>query len=145
MNRLRNTSGFRKFCIVLGGAFILCTPLWRYLIAPSFSWIPTNFHYQASLYSHDNFYDQTAGQFAGTQTSKASFYYDTVKSQGPFISIKHVFDVKSLNDKQIIKLEKTYAVDRRNGQHVKGHGADKERGGYLFAPRGLTPGQGYTY
>lgn len=125
-------------------AVIAFVAVWFFVIAPFLNKIPSNFSYKADVVSVDNFFDQTTGEFKGEEYSKTIFSYDVVGQQGKTLLIKNTFDVRTLDGKQVYEAKPIYAIDAYTGAHVKGLG-DKDREGYLFAPRGLKKGQSFVY
>lgn len=117
---------------------------WIWLIKPQILRLPKDFSYQAEVISVDNPYDETALEFKGERYSKTDFNYQVIGRQGRILEIRNTFDVKTLDGKQIFKAEPVYGIDAMNGRHVAGFG-DKDRQGYLFAPRGLRKDQSFDF
>ena len=117
-----------------GISFLLVGLALLFFIAPRFSYLSSDFSYQADVISHDNFYDEAAEKYQGELTSKSRFFYQTVASNNHVLDIEHVFDVRQLNDVPIFSVTRNYAIDARTGRHVPEQG-DVSREGYLFAPK----------
>lgn len=134
----------RKTLCISGAIILLITiPLWCRYIVPWLEKLPSDFRYQAEVISHDNFYDEAKRVFSGEIHSKTTFYYDLVSQQAGVYLIENVFDVRTPNDRPIFAVERLYGIDPSTGKHVPGYG-DKDREGYLFAPRHLHK-QDYVY
>ncbi|OGZ05188.1 MAG: hypothetical protein A2845_02610 [Candidatus Lloydbacteria bacterium RIFCSPHIGHO2_01_FULL_49_22] len=125
-------------------AVLLFVPLWYFLVAPYLLMIPSDFTYKADMVSVDNFYDASIGEFGAEQYSKTDFSYEVVSYAGFIFTIKNIFHVASLDGKTIFRAEPLYGINALNGQHVRGAG-DRDRDGYLFAPRWLKGGSSFTY
>ncbi len=139
---IRNKSFIKKNAFT---AFVFFSiPLWIFFIAPQILKIPKNFTYEASLISVDNFYNESKQSFQGEQYSQSKFSYEVVSKNKNILSIKNTFNVQSLDGKTIFKTEPIYGINARSGEHVKGFG-DKDREGYLFGPREIEKGKGFTY
>ena len=127
---------FQKWKI--GFAFVLLgvIPLWSLWVVPELEKLPPDFSYQADIFSMDNFYDEAHQQFLGETISKTRFSYETVSRNDDIevLSVKNIFDVRSITGEKIFTVERHYGVDARTGKHLQGYG-DKDREGYLFAPR----------
>ncbi len=134
----------KKTLLVLGGVFVAFGLVWRLFIAPYFERLPSDFSYRADVYSVDNFYNPDEDSFRGAEPSKTKFYYETQGKHGDVLEIKNFFSVSTFDNKPIIALERTYGIDRKSLAHVSGFG-DKDRNGYLFAPRNLKPNQNFRY
>lgn len=137
-NKIINIKFFLIFILVV------LIPVWIFILTPIILKIPNNFSYTAHVVSVDNFYDEKKQEFKGEQYSKKIFSYETVSHEGNNLVIKNTFDVKSLDGKQVFKTEPLYGIDAKTGEHITELG-DRNREGYLFAPRGLKKGQGFTY
>jgi hypothetical protein len=106
--------------------------------------ISPDFSYEAEIFSVDNFYDETISDFGGDQISVTRFSYNTIGQRNGVLEIQNVFDVRTPSGDPIFAVERVYGVDPRTGEHVSGHG-DKDRQGYLFAPKNLKEGQPFAY
>ena len=129
---------------VLGIAVFSAIPVWLFVVFPRLFLLPSDFVYEAEISSVDNFYDEAKGEFLGEQRSVTKFSYNVESSVDNVLTIKNIFDVSTLAGDPIFSVERMYGVDRRTGRHVSGHG-DKNRDGYLFAPRNLKKGEPFTY
>ncbi|MCX6755456.1 MAG: porin PorA family protein [Candidatus Nomurabacteria bacterium] len=125
-------------------SIILFSIIWIFFLAPQILKIPKDFSYKADVISVDNLYDKSSNEFSGESYSKTKFSYETISSSDNNLMIKNSFDVKTIDGKQIFKTDRLYGINSLTGEHVKGLG-DKDREGYLFAPRGIKKGQSYTY
>lgn len=125
--------------------FVILVPIWLFFIAPKILSLSVNFHYGADIHSVDNFYNEERGDFAGEVNSSTKFYYDFVSEEknGVYL-IKNVFDVRTPEGEPIFAVERLYGVDPTTGKHVAGYG-DKDREGYLFAPRWLSKDRDFLY
>lgn len=128
----------------LGVFFALLLPFWVFWAQDELNEMPPDFSYSAEITSIDNFYDESRNEYTGEQYSKTNYSYEAIKSDDQNIILKHIFDVRTLNDEAIFQVEREYGVDRYTGKHVPGIG-DKDREGYLFAPRDLKKGEPFTY
>jgi hypothetical protein len=130
--------------------YILCTlllvfiPIWVYFIAPLLTKIPDDFYYEAEIFSIDNFYNEQAQEYAGSEISVTQYTFEVEKKTGDVILIKNIFDVRTINDDKIFAVERIYGINAHTGEHVANSG-DRIRSGYLFAPRRLKLGEPYTY
>ncbi len=103
-----------------------------------------SFSYTAKILSYDNFYDAAEGGYSGEITSHTNFYYKVLGEKDGNLIIRNIFDVRTPQGNKIFAVERDYGVDPKTGRHIKEYG-DKDREGYLFAPRKLKAGQDYTY
>ena len=106
--------------------------------------IPDNFYYEAEIFSLDNFYDVELGDFFSEQISKTKFSYEAISRKDDILAIKNLFRVRTIPGDKIFEVERLYGIDRFTGEHVLGYG-DRDREGYLFAPKGLKKGQSFIY
>lgn len=106
--------------------------------------IPDDFTYSADITSVDNFYDEKVSDFQGEQYSDTKFLYEVVGQSGSILTIKNTFHVATPEGKTIFKSEPLYGINRFTGRHEKNYG-DKERDGYLFAPRWLKKTDAFSY
>lgn len=128
--------------VVLGtGALMVVS---RLFVVPEIFKIQPHFEYYADVLSLDNFYDETAQKFLGEQRSVTTFSYRTQEVQEDVAVIKNVFDVRTVDGKQIITVARDYGINRHTWQHQAGVG-DQDRSGYLFAPRHIKPGDSFKY
>jgi CHASE1-domain containing sensor protein len=109
----------------------------RYVLAPYLLKIPADFRDNADVLSLDNFYDLETGAYKGEQLSSTVFGY-AVSSQGKNLGIDNFFTVSTLQGQPIFETKRTYGVEPWSGKHVYGVG-DRDRDGYLFAPRMKGP------
>jgi len=140
LNKIKSASKDNIISVI----FLSAIPFWLFFIAPTVLKIPDNFSYKADFVSVDNFYDSVNKEFIGEQYSKTDFSYDVDSKIGNNLIIKNIFDVKSLNGKPIFKAEQLYGINPYTSKHVLGIG-NKNRDGYLFAPRNLKKEQTFTY
>jgi len=122
---------------------LILLPLWYFLVVPEFEKMPTDFSYEADIFSVDNFYDEEKGDFVGEQISKTHFSYEVDSIEDGIIIMKNTFDVRTIAGDKIFTVERLYGVDPKTGKHVAGYG-DRDRNGYLFAPKKLKK-QDYAY
>lgn len=122
----------------------MTVPLWISFVAPELTKIPDDFTYKASVFSIDNFYDETLQNFTGDTVSNTIFGYGVVGKKDRILLIRNYFSVRKFSGDKIIEMQRWYGIDQKNGKHVLGYG-DRDREGYLFAPRHLQLGQGFTY
>ncbi len=130
-------------------AFVTCILfflVWEYFIPEMTSFLSRDFTYEAELLSSDNFYDEQLDKYSGEQHSVAIFSYNLISpdEEGGILQIKNKLNVKTLDGKEIINLERIYGIDRKTGKHVSGFG-DRDRQGYLFAPQNLRYGEEFIY
>ena len=121
---------------------VICILL--FFVKPRLETIPDNFYYGAEIFSLDNFYDTELGDFSGEQISKTKFSYETIAKKSDVSMIKVLFDVRQITGDKIFTVERLYGINRKTGEHVLGYG-NRDRNGYLFAPKGLKKGENYTY
>jgi len=117
---------------------------WVLFAIPYGTAFPKDFGYEFDVVSVDNFYDEAAGIYLGEEYSATSFIYNTVESVDGNLVVRNLFDVRTQRGDPIFSVERLYGVDRFSGEHVAGVG-DKDRNGYLFAPRWLGKGESFTY
>lgn len=129
---------------IISVILLLFIPVWLFLIAPELTKIPDNFNYRATVFSIDNFYDSGKQEFSGEAASDTKFYYEVVDKKDGILIIKNVFDVRTFTGEKIFSVERLYGIDPKTGKHVLGYG-DKDREGYLFAPRNLEKGRDFVY
>jgi hypothetical protein len=134
----------KKFFLTFSLAFFIIIPVWIWLIQPQLTKLPADFHYEAEIFSADNFYDEKTKDFGEKINSETNFYYKFLSKKDGVYEIKNVFDVRTLQGDPIFSVERVYGIDPITGTHQKGFG-DKNRDGYLFAPKGLTKGEQFTY
>lgn len=122
---------------------LLVAVAWQQLIAPLFLRLSSRFSYEASVVSYDNFYNEKTAGYDGKTPSDTRFSYSVVGKTSDVLSIKNLFDVRTTDGKKIFSVERIYGIDRLTSKHVPCHG-DKDRTGYLFAPKNLAK-QDFTY
>lgn len=114
----------------------LSIPVWVFVVSPAITKMPRDFHYEAEIYSIDNLYDETAQQYSGEIKSNTRFYYEVEDIKDGIYEIKNIFDVRTPTGDKIFSVERLYGIDPNTKQHVSGYG-DRDRNGYLFAPKNL--------
>ena len=119
--------------IIIAVIFLLAIPLEWLLILPKAKKIPADFHYEANVFSLDNFYNEQEQRFSGEMLSKTKFSYDVIDQNGDILIVKNLFDVRKPTGEKIFSVERLYGIDPTTGQHSAGYG-DHDRNGYLFAP-----------
>ena len=128
----------------LGAVAALLALAWFFLIAPNFSRLPPDFSYAADVLSTDDFYDEDLQAFSGPVSSLTKFSYEVSSVEGDDLLVRNRFNVRTPSGDKVFEVERLYAVNAFTGAHVKGKG-DHNRDGYLFAPKYLQSGQGFTY
>ncbi len=136
-----NTWPVRIGIMVVGAGLMLG---WLHGIVPWLEQLPADFQYEAELASYDNLYDEKLNDFAGENRSITRFFYEAAGQSGGVLTIKNSIEVHGLTGNKIFAVERRYGIDVHTGQHVQGSG-DRDRGGYLFAPRHLHKGESFTY
>jgi hypothetical protein len=134
----------KKILFAAAAIFLLAIPVWLYGVAPRLTQLPSDFSYEAEIFSVDNFYDETAGDFGGDQISVTQFSYNAAGKRDGVLEIQNVFDVRTPSGDPIFAVERVYGVNLATGKHVPGYG-DKDREGYVFAPKNLKEGQPFSY
>ena len=138
-------NGFGGILIFFSIALLVLIPIWMLLVAPYLIKIPDDFRYSVDIISKDNFYDASTGSYSGEIGSDTFFSYEVIsRRKNNVLLIKNLFDVRSPSGAEIFSVERIYGIDRKTGMHVAGYG-DKDREGYLLAPRHMKRGQDYTY
>ena len=117
---------------------------WVTYVTPIILKVPHDFSYAADLVSVDNFFDENENEFSGEKYSNSSFSYKVVSYEKDIAKIQNNFEVKSFGGKKIFAASPVYGIDTKTWKHVKGYG-DKDRDGYLFAPRGLKKDQTFKF
>lgn len=133
----------KKILRIVAIILIIFIPIHLLFLVPELERMPSDFSYKADIFSLDNFYDEERQSFQGEQISYTKFSYDTVRVEDGILIVKNIFDVRTPSANPIFGVERSYGIDPRTGAHVPGYG-DKDRQGYLFAPRNLNK-QPYTY
>jgi PAS domain S-box-containing protein len=117
----------------------------RWGILPYVQKIPTDFSYNANVFSVDNFYDETEKRFSGEILSITKFSYNTIKKdKDGDLLIRNIFEVKKPSGENIFSVERLYAIDPMTGAHVYEKG-DTNRRGYLFAPQNIQEKEDFIY
>lgn len=131
---------------LLGGValLIIFIGVWALFIVPQLLALDDRFEYTAELTSVDNFYDETVGGYLGKQYSVTTFSYDVIDETDEGLVVRNIFDVRTQSGDPIFAVERFYGVDPYTHEHITGLG-DKDRNGYLFAPRQLEEGESFTY
>jgi len=138
MNKI---SQFWPFIISL--IFLSLSLFWVWQIRPTASALPDNFRFDANVFSLDNFYDESNGDFSGQIESKTDFAYKVKDIKNGYFIIQNLFTVRKPSGEKIFSVERNYGIDPKTGTHVAGLG-DHDRNGYLFAPKNLNK-QDFTY
>jgi PAS domain S-box-containing protein len=131
-------------------AFIIVTALLviifsRLEVLPYLQKIPSDFSYNANVFSVDNFYDETETRFSGEILSVTTFSYNTVKKdEDNDLIIKNRFEARRPSGKKIFSVERRYGIDPNTGSHVNGKG-DRNRSGFLFAPQNIQSKEDFIY
>lgn len=132
----------KKLLLILGIS-IFSISVWIFGIAPQLTKLPHDFRYSADIFSQDNFYDEKTHQYTGPVYTKTHFSYGVEQIQKNAYIIQNKFDVKTPDGKKVFTVERLYGVNPYTRTHIANYG-DKEREGYLFAPRNLQK-QPFTY
>lgn len=141
MTQKRSVRYLRKtpFIAILCGtlfSFIIFLFVWEKAVAPQLLSLPKDFTYSADIVSYDDFYDAQAKEYKGPVLSNTTFSYKVAQVDSKALTISNKFDVRKPNGDQIFTVDREYGIDPSTGAHTKGYG-DKDRTGYLFAPRNL--------
>ena len=136
----------KKWFIGIMGVAVLISAIlfWFFFVIPNLFKLQKDFTYEAEVLSSDNFYNEAKGEFSGASISATKFSYSVIGEQNGVLTIKNTFDVHKLTGEPIFSVERLYGIDPITGKHVAGFG-DKNRDGYLFAPKGLKKGEPFTY
>ncbi|NOS67199.1 MAG: ABC transporter substrate-binding protein [Candidatus Peribacteraceae bacterium] len=134
----------QKSLACVAGALLIAIPLWIGIVAPAMTALPRDFSYSADIISLDNLYDEKAQKFSGETRSVTKFTYAVAEDREGVLLVKNSFDVRKITGENIFEVERLYGIDPKTGRHRAGYG-DRDRDGYLFAPRNLAKGQAFTY
>lgn len=118
--------------------------VWVLFLAPRLTALPPDYYYSAAVSSVDNFYDEESQSYLGEQYSVTNFAFNTISSNAETEDIKVSFDVSTPEGVPIISLSRVYGIDRKTRMHNPEAG-DRERHGYMFAPRFLTEDSTFDY
>ncbi len=141
---MRHFKSKRSVKLSIALASFILMPLWIFFVAPFFTKLSADFSYQVDMISLDDFYDPDEGEFTGENLSVTHFSYEVVEVEGGILTIRNVFDVRTLDGEGIYAGEEFFGIDAKTGAHVIGHG-DRDREGYLFAPRNLRKGESFIH
>ncbi len=133
----------RAIAVVFLLLFFVFHAVWFGAVVPLALRMPAGFSYSADVVSYDDFYDARSAGYSGPVRSDTVFSYESTRSSGGVSEIANTFDVRRPTGEPIFSVTRSYGIDRASGQHVAGFG-DRDRSGYLFAPRGLHK-QDFTY
>jgi CHASE1-domain containing sensor protein len=135
-----------RFSLYLGTAGLCALAYfgWVTYVTPIILKVPHDFSYAADLVSVDNFFDENENEFSGEKYSNSSFSYKVVSYEKDIAKIQNNFEVKSFGGKKIFAASPVYGIDAKTWKHVEGYG-DKDRDGYLFAPRGVKKDQTFRF
>lgn len=143
MSQIPFSNLWRVICIIAAFILLLMVPVWTSVVSENLKKIPENFSYSANILSLDNFYDESAHKFQGSQISKTVFSYRLLKNNNQYTTIENKFVVKTLNDNPIITIKRIYFVNPITWKHVAVEGQEK-RIGYLFGKH-YADTKGYYY
>lgn len=130
---------------ILAGVILLATlPLWLRFAVPWLERIPSSFEYHADITSYDNVFDEQKGNYLGETRSITRFTYSVLGEEQGVLNIRNEIDVQAVTGEKIFSTERLYGVNTFTRKHVSGFG-DRDREGYLFAPRHLKEGEPFTY
>ncbi|HEX6462474.1 MAG TPA: porin PorA family protein [Candidatus Saccharimonadales bacterium] len=132
-----------KWLLALAASSIVLAVIWYQYAAPYLLRLPADFSYQASVISHNNFYNEQTAGYSGATMSNSKLSYTTVAARDDVLDVKSLFEVHTTAEENIFAAERTYGIDRKTGMHMPGRG-DRNRSGYLFGPRKLAK-QEFTY
>lgn len=118
--------------------------VWESFLYRRFLALNSSFNYSAEIVSLDDFYDPELKKFKGETNSVTDFSFTVVGETNDTVSIQNVFDVKTSYGEKIFSVSRIYGIDKITQQHVAS-GGDKQREGYLFAPRNLKKGEPFVY
>ena len=128
----------------MGGILLTVLFLWVFIAIPLLTGLPSDFKYQSDIFSLDNFYDVQTQSYTGESRSVTHFAYTTkTKSDGNLL-IDNEFSARTVSGEPIFSVKREYGIDPVTGKHVPGYG-DKNRDGYLFAPKRLNKSQIFQY
>lgn len=141
--RRKNTMRNKKY-FFLSIFFALAALVWSSFLDTKFTALQQNFDFNAELVSTDNFYDEASKKYSGEQKSIGRLAYESAGVKDGVLLVKNNFEIKNLSGEKIVSIERLYGVDPISREHVAGYG-DKDRVGYLFAPRNLEKGENFIY
>jgi putative tryptophan/tyrosine transport system substrate-binding protein len=125
-------------------ALLICVPLWLLFVVPSLTKLSSDFSYSADIISLDNFYDEEHMEYSGEQRSVTRFSYEKVEDKEVSLILSNIFEVRTVTGDPIFSVARKYGINPVTREHVPGTG-DRDREGYLFAPRHLKKGEPFTY
>ncbi|MBP7842438.1 CHASE domain-containing protein [Candidatus Woesebacteria bacterium] len=134
---------YKKTLVYLTIIFFSLLVLWDRVLYERFLALDLFFNYSAEITSLEDFYDPIKKQYGGEKNSVSTFSYKAVAQTDSTVTIKNTFDVKTVYSEPIFSVKRLYEVDKISQEHSKG--GDRDRDGYLFAPRNLKKGQPFTY
>ncbi len=136
----------RRQRILLASACCLgaVIPVWIFVCVPQLEALPADFQYQADIISYDDFYDEQKGEYKGEQRSISDFVYKAIGTKEETLLIENTFTVHKVTGENIFAVKRVYGIDPLTRGHIAGAG-DRERDGFLFAPRNLRKGEPLTY
>jgi putative ABC transport system substrate-binding protein len=129
------------FLVAMVVAFAFGMHFWG---VPVLLHIDKSFSYTADVLSLDNFFDEKSGKFKGESRSVTTFGYRFVREEEKGVIVKNFFDVRTVDGEKIVAIERNYGINPYSWAHQAGVG-DKDRSGYLFAPRHLKKGEPFSY
>ena len=129
---------------ILAAFVLIASFIWVGFLVPQVNTIPKDFSYSAEMFSLDNFYDEANQRYYGEQRSETKFAYEVVGIKDGNLLVKNSFEVRKVTGESIISVERLYGINAKTGEHQTGYG-DRDRYGYLFAPKNLAKGQSFAY
>lgn len=135
---------FKKTLITLAILSCILAASWRFWISEYFLALPKDLIYEAELISINNFYDQTRGVYLGQEYHVGFLNISALETTKVGMLVENQFQILSEAESNLFEIKRIYGIDPQTGAHIPGLG-DKDRNGYLFAPRDLKPGVGFTY
>lgn len=115
-----------------------------FLIAPLFTQIPDNFSFDADLVVVNDVYDPVRGAYEGGVYTQADYLYEAIGTKEGVVNIQNRLNLRTLDNEPIASIEHVYGIDRTTGKHALSAG-DKNRDGFLFAPRHVGKEDVFTY
>ncbi|MAZ40501.1 hypothetical protein CL654_00060 [bacterium] len=134
----------KKVALLISLLFFVAALAWYSFVAPELLRLPQGFNYQTEVLSLDNFYDEEEGRYLGDQRSVTRFSYDVIDEVDDVYIIDNVFSVQTPEGDPIFSTSQQYGINPVTQEHVPGYG-NRDRKGYLFAPRNLKEGEPFTY
>lgn len=129
---------------IVAAVLLFSTLLWVRTVAPWLLRLSSDFSFGADIVSVDDFYNEERQEYSGKIFSKTRYSYQTIDAVEDRSVIKNSFSVTTPDGAPIFSVDRQYGIDRYAMTHTQELG-DRERDGYLFAPRNLDHGEPFTY